>query len=304
MKRTPTRRAPRARASTHNKPAATQAARGRFRTLLLEQDADGVALITLNRPEVRNAINLELVQEMHVALDRLAADPQTRVVILTGATAAAGAGTAGGGAGVGTRSSAVAFASGADIRELRGRRAADALRGINSNMFLKVEQFPLPTIAAVRGVALGGGCELALACDIRIAGETARFGQPEVGLGILPAAGATYRLPRLVGHGRARELIFTGRIIDADEALRIGLVNAVVPDPEVLAYARAMACTIAAKGPMAVRAAKLTLAASVYGPEAGHAAERLAQATLFESADMQEGMSAFLEKRRPIFKGK
>ena len=287
MKRTPTRRAPRAR----------------FRTLLLEQDADGVALITLNRPEVRNAINLELVQEMHAALDRLAADPRTRVVILTGATVGTGDGAAGV-AGAGPGSGTVAFASGADIRELRGRRATDALRGINSNMFLKVEQFPLPTIAAVRGVALGGGCEMALACDIRIAGETARFGQPEVGLGILAAAGATYRLPRLVGHGRARELIFTGRIINADEALRIGLVNAVVPDPEVLAYARVMASTIAAKGPMAVRAAKLTLAASAYGPEAGHAAERLAQAILFESADMQEGMGAFLEKRRPIFKGK
>ena len=285
MKRTPGRRA--------GAGGATAAGGGRFRTLLLDQDADGVAVITLNRPEVRNAINLELAQEMHAALDRLAADPRTRVAILTGAIggdpAAAGA---------------AAFASGADIRELRGRRAPDALRGINSNMFLKVEQFPLPTIAAVRGVALGGGCELALACDIRVAGETARFGQPEVGLGILPAAGATYRLPRLVGHGRARELIFTGRIIDADEALRIGLVSSVVPDDEVVPHARAMARTIAAKGPMAVRAAKLTLAASAYGPEAGHAAERLAQAILFESADMQEGMGAFLEKRRPKFKGK
>jgi enoyl-CoA hydratase len=273
--------------------------RAAFRALLLEQAADGIALITLNRPEVRNAISLQVVQEMHAALDRLAADPRTRVVILTGASdERAGAASQRAGAGV------VAFASGADIRELRGRRAPDALRGINSSLFLKVEQFPLPTIAAVRGVALGGGCELALACDIRVAGESARFGQPEVGLGILPAAGATYRLPRLVGHGRARELIFTGRIIDAGEALRIGLVNAVVPDDDVLPHSRAMARTIAAKGPMAVRAAKLTLAASAYGPEPGHAAERLAQAILFESADMQEGMGAFLDKRRPKFRGK
>jgi enoyl-CoA hydratase len=273
--------------------------RAAFRTLLLEQAADGIALITLNRPAARNAISLELVQEMHAALDRLAADPRTRAVILTGASGGrAGAASQRAGAG------AAAFASGADIRELRGRRAPDALRGINSSMFLKVEQFPLPTIAAVRGVALGGGCELALACDIRVAGESARFGQPEVGLGILPAAGATYRLPRLVGHGRARELIFTGRIIDAGEALRIGLVNTVVPDDDVLPHARAMARAIAAKGPMAVRAAKLTLAASAYGPEPGHAAERLAQAILFESADMQEGMGAFLDKRRPKFRGK
>jgi enoyl-CoA hydratase len=273
--------------------------RAAFRALLLEQAADGIALITLNRPEVRNAISLQVVQEMHAALDRLAADPRTRVVILTGASdERAGAASQRAGAGV------VAFASGADIRELRGRRAPDALRGINSSLFLKVEQFPLPTIAAVRGVALGGGCELALACDIRVAGESARFGQPEVGLGILPAAGATYRLPRLVGHGRARELIFTGRIIDAGEALRIGLVNAVVPDDDVLPHSRALARTIAAKGPMAVRAAKLTLAASAYGPEPGHAAERLAQAILFESADMQEGMGAFLDKRRPKFRGK
>jgi enoyl-CoA hydratase len=273
--------------------------RAAFRALLLEQAADGIALITLNRPEARNAISLQVVQEMHAALDRLAADPRTRVVILTGASdERAGAASQRAGAGV------VAFASGADIRELRGRRAPDALRGINSSLFLKVEQFPLPTIAAVRGVALGGGCELALACDIRVAGESARFGQPEVGLGILPAAGATYRLPRLVGHGRARELIFTGRIIDAGEALRIGLVNAVVPDDDVLPHSRALARTIAAKGPMAVRAAKLTLAASAYGPEPGHAAERLAQAILFESADMQEGMGAFLDKRRPKFRGK
>jgi enoyl-CoA hydratase len=241
--------------------------------------------VTLNRPEARNAINLEMVGELHAALDTLAADGSTRVLILTGAGGAA-------------------FASGADIRELRERRAADALRGINSSLFLKVEQFPLPTIAAVRGFALGGGCELALACDLRVAGESARFGQPEVGLGIIPAAGATYRLPRLVGWGRAREMILTGRILEAREALGIGLVNRVVPDARVLEEARSLAAVIASRGPLALKAAKIVLAASARGPDAGHAAERLAQGILFESEDKREGMSAFLAGRRPRFKGR
>jgi len=249
------------------------------------ETSDGIAVVTIHRPEARNAINLEVVNEMHAALQALADDQTTRVLILTG-------------------SGRMAFASGADIRELRDRRAADALRGINSSLFMAVERFPLPTIAAVSGYALGGGCELALACDLRIAGESARFGQPEVGLGIIPAAGGTYRLPRLVGAGRARELILTGRIIDADEALAIGLVNRLVPDERVLQEARATAFVMARKGPLALRAAKMALAASAYGPEAGHVAERLAQAILFESADKREGMTAFLEGRPPRFAGK
>jgi len=247
--------------------------------------AEGIAVVTLSRPEARNAINLEVVNELHIALEALGREGSTRVLILTGAGKAA-------------------FASGADIRELRERRAADALRGINSSLFLAVERFPLPTIAAVNGYALGGGCELALACDLRIASESSRFGQPEVGLGIIPAAGATYRLPRLVGAGRARELILTGRIIDADEALAIGLVNRVVPDDRLLEEARSTALLIARKGPLALRAAKLTLQASAYGPDAGHAAERLAQAILFESDDKREGMAAFLEGRPPRFTGR
>jgi enoyl-CoA hydratase/carnithine racemase len=255
----------------------------RYRTIALSQ-SDGVAVVTLNRPEARNAINLDVVNELHAALDELGRDASTRVLILTGA-------------------GKVAFASGADIRELRERRAADALRGINSSLFFKVERFPLPTIAAVNGYALGGGCELALACDLRIASESSRFGQPEVGLGIIPAAGATYRLPSIIGAGRARELILTGRIIDADEALAMGLVNRVVPDDRVMKEARAMALLIARKGPLALRAAKMTLQASCYGPDAGHASERLAQALLFESDDKREGTTAFLEGRPPRFGG-
>jgi enoyl-CoA hydratase len=256
----------------------------RFRSIELVT-ADGIAVITLNRPEARNAINLEMVNELHAALDRLARDGTTRALILTGAGKAA-------------------FASGADIRELRERRAADALRGINSSLFLEVERFPLPTIAAVNGYALGGGCELALSCDLRISAESARFGQPEVGLGIIPAAGATYRLPRIVGAGRARELILTGRIIDADEALQIGLVNRVVPDDRVIEEARSTALLIARKGPLALRAAKLALQASLYGTDPGHDAERLAQAILFESDDKREGTTAFLEGRPPRFTGR
>jgi enoyl-CoA hydratase len=242
-------------------------------------------VLALHRPEARNAINLEVVNEMHAALEALGRDESTRVLILTG-------------------SGGTAFAAGADIRELRDRRSADALRGINSSLFLAVERFPLPTIAAVNGYALGGGCELALACDLRIAGESARFGQPEVGLGIIPAAGATYRLPRLVGAGRARELILTGRIIDSDEALRIGLINRRVPDDRVLEEARSTALLMARKGPLALRAAKLALEASAYGPDAGHVAERLAQAILFESADKREGMTAFIQGRPPRFTGR
>jgi enoyl-CoA hydratase len=257
---------------------------GRFDNLKVEVRG-GIAVVTLNRPRVRNAIDLATVRALHGVLDRLAGDPKTRVVILTGA-------------------GGVAFASGADIRDLRRRRAADALAGINSTLFMKVERFPVPTIAAVRGYALGGGCELALACDLRIAGESARFGQPEVGLGIIPAAGASYRLPRLVGMGRARDMILTGRIVDAEEAQHIGLVSKVVPDNRVLEESRTVAAVIARRSPLALRAAKAVLLAAAYGPEAGHVAEGLAQAILFESHDKAEGLSAFLAGRAPRFKGR
>lgn len=249
------------------------------------EGGDGIALVTLDRPEARNAINLEMVRCLGEALADLAADAATRVVILTGAGGAA-------------------FASGADIRELRERRAADALRGINSGLFLEIERFPLPVIAAVNGVALGGGCELALACDLRIAAASARFGQPEAGLGILAAAGACSRLPRLVGWGVARELLFTGRILDAPEALRLGLVNRVVPDDRLIDETRALAAAIASRGPLALRVTKLALRAALEGPEAAHVAGLLGQALLFESADKEEGLSAFLEKRPPRFTGR
>jgi len=247
--------------------------------VLIERDGP-LAILTLNRPEKRNAIDLAMVQSLHAALTELASDQSLSCLILTGA---------------GDK----AFAAGADIGELRDRNRFDALAGINSRLFLAVEQFPTPVIAAIRGWALGGGCELSLACDLRIAGESARFGQPEVSLGIVPGAGATQRLPRLVGLGIARELIFTGRIIDAAEALRIGLVNRVVPDSDLMEHARLLAAEIVKNGPLALRMAKLALNASHRtGSDIGLLIESLGQASCFESDDKYERMTAFLEKRR------
>ncbi|HEX5139190.1 MAG TPA: enoyl-CoA hydratase-related protein, partial [Planctomycetota bacterium] len=191
-----------------------------------------------------------------------------------------------------------AFIGGADIAQLRERNAMDALRTINAALFGKIEALPFPTIAAVRGYCLGGGCELAMCCDLRVAGEGAKFGQPEVALGIIPAAGGTQRLPRLVGLGRAKELVLTGRTIDAREAERIGLVNRVVPDDEALDAAKALARQILAQGSLAVRLAKLNLNNSARtGQDSGLLLEQVSQAVLFESEEKRRRMTEFLEKR-------
>ncbi|MEZ5966072.1 MAG: enoyl-CoA hydratase-related protein [Planctomycetota bacterium] len=247
--------------------------------VLLERRGD-VALVTLNAPERRNAIDLAMVQGLHAALDELQADDRVAALVLTGA---------------GDK----AFAAGADIAQLRQRRSPQALAAINSAIFKRIEEFPAPTIAAIKGFALGGGCELAIACDLRVAGESAKMGQPEVKLGIIPAAGGTYRLPRLVGLGRARELIFTGRVIDAAECLRIGLVNTVVPDAAVLDTALSLANEIAGNGRLAVRMAKLALNA-VARPGEAHALtlESVAQAVCFDSDDKVARMDAFLAKSK------
>ena len=165
-----------------------------------------VARIGLNRPDVRNAINKQVVDELLALLDALASDPSVAVVVLAG--------------------EGKLFASGADISELRARRSPDALRAFNARLFQAVEDFPRPTIAAIHGFALGGGLELALACDLRVAARSAKLGLPEVGLGIYPAAGGTWRLPRLIGLGKAKELVFTGRILDGQQAHELGLVRA------------------------------------------------------------------------------
>jgi enoyl-CoA hydratase len=245
---------------------------------------EGIAEIVVDRPAVRNALDLEAVRRFHDALAKLERDRTVGALIITGAGDAA-------------------FVSGADIREMRDRTRDQGLAAINSSLFTAVERFPWPTIAAVNGYALGGGCELALACDIRIAADTARFGQPELKLGIIPGAGATQRLPRIVGLGHAKHLILTGEIIDARRAFDIGLVTAVVPAAGLMDAARATARRILGQGPLAARLAKLALNASArVDLDSGLLIETLAQTICYESDDKREGTTAFLEKRKPSFK--
>jgi enoyl-CoA hydratase len=246
-------------------------------TSILVELTDRLGVITINRAEVRNAIDLTVVTEVTAALEDL--KDKVGCLILTGA---------------GDK----AFAAGADIAQLRDRNREDALRGINTTMFRRVEDFPAPVIAAIKGFALGGGCELAMACDIRIAGESAKFGQPEVGLGIIAGAGATYRLARLVGVGRAKELLFTGRVIDAKEAERIGLVNRLVPDVDVMTEAKKLAAEILKNAPLAVRLTKWSVNATLRAGEPDTAIEQLSQAVLFETEEKKKRMTDFLEKRK------
>lgn len=250
-----------------------------YSRILVERDGQ-LATLTLNRPEVRNAIDKETIDDMHRALDELAGDDSLGVLIVTGA---------------GDK----AFAAGADIAQLRERKRSDALRMINSTLFKKLEEFPAPTIAAVRGFALGGGCELAMACDLRVAGRSAKFGQPEVGLGILAGAGAIERLPRLVGLGKAKELLYTARVLGADEAERLGLVNRVVDDAEVLNAARALANEILKNDVLAVRLTKLSLhASSRPNDQVGIAIDAIAQAVCFESEEKIRRMTEFLNRKK------
>jgi len=243
-----------------------------------------VAILTVDRPEVRNALDTATVKEMHAALDSVR-EWRSTVLIVTGA---------------GDK----AFVSGADIRAIRERRRDDALSAINSRLFAALEAHEAVSIAAVNGFALGGGCELALACDLRIASETAQFGQPEPAIGIIPGAGATQRLPRIVGLGRAKELVLTGARWDARQALACGLVSEVVPPGELMAAARRLADRVLALGPLAVRLAKLALNASSQMPlGAGLLYESAVQAITFDSDDKMEGTAAFLEKRTPRFTG-
>ena len=251
-----------------------------LQTLKLDRPTAQTAVCTFNRPEVRNALNVQMVGEIRQVLQTLAADKELRVLVFTGA-------------------GEKAFISGADIAELRARTKQDTLGRINSSLFREIEEFPLPTIAAVRGACLGGGCELAAACDIRIAGHGASFGQPEVKLGIIPAAGAIYRLPRLIGLGRAKELIFTGRILKAPEALAMGLVNECVDDGQVLGRALEIAASIAKNGALAVRLAKSVFNSTAAGEtETAQNLETLAQAVLTEDPEMIERMTAFLERKK------
>jgi len=248
--------------------------------------SESIATLTIDRPEVKNALNLETVNELRAALQTLAADESVGVLIITGAGDAA-------------------FVSGADINDIRARGRDEGLAAINSSLFAEIERFPRPTIAAINGYALGGGCELALACDIRIAADTAKFGQPELGLGIIPGAGATQRLPRIIGMGRAKHLVLTGEIIDAKQALEIGLVSAVTPPGQLQIRARELAKRVLRQGPLAARLAKIALNASArVDMDSGLLIETLAQAICYASDDKLEGTAAFLEKRKAKFTGK
>ncbi|MFZ5650225.1 MAG: enoyl-CoA hydratase/isomerase family protein [Bacillota bacterium] len=257
-----------------------------YQNLLLEKEGH-TALITLSRPEVRNALDSLTWSEIRRAIKECRFDRDVRVVIITGA-------------------GGKAFASGADINSLRDREALDVLKGEAQDALNDVENMEKPVIAAIDGFCLGGGCELAMACDIRIATSQSRFGQPEVNLGIIPGAGGTQRLQRIVGPGKAKELIFTGEIISAQEAGEIGLVNKVVDTREdLLSCAREMARKIIAKGPVAVSLAKMSInLGSNTDINSGLLFEKYAQTIAFSTEDRIEGTTAFLEKRKPAFKGK
>ena len=246
---------------------------------------ENIATITMNRPQALNAFNSDQLDVLLAIVRDVAANSAVRVAILTGA---------------GER----AFAAGADIKEMAALDSGESLAfGRRGHAVANaLEAMPQPVIAAVNGFAFGGGCELALACDIRIASENARFAQPEVGLGIPPGWGGSQRLPRLVGLGIASELILTGRHVFADEALRIGLVNAVHPLENLLPAATEMARSIARNSPRAVLSAKSLMKLAFQGaPGAGLDAEVRAFGAAFETADQREGMSAFVDKRSALF---
>ena len=258
-----------------------------FENLLLARDA-AVAVLTINRPQVLNALNTATLDDLRHAIVALSQDTSVRVVIVTGA-------------------GEKAFAAGADISELAALRPSEsrdhARRG--QHVFDLLENLGKPVIAAINGFALGGGCELAMACTLRIAADTARLGQPEINLGLIPGFAGTQRLARLAGKGAALDLLLTGRHITADEALRIGLVNRVVPAADLMHEARALAVDLASRPPVAAR---YIIEAVNRGLDASRDEGQFIEAALFglvaSTDDMREGTAAFLEKRKPVFKGK
>lgn len=238
-------------------------------TLVVEELSDRV-VVTLSREKQRNAIDAEMISELHQVCTLIEEDP--KLLLLTG--------------------QGDHFAGGADINQLRARNRDDALRGINRNLFDRIAALPLPTVAAIRGYTLGGGAELSYACDIRIASPTAVFGNPEPGLGIMAAAGASYRLPTLVGVSVAKQILLGGRTLDADTALRSGLVMDIVEDP--LDAAHSLLDRVAKQAPLALKLTKKILDA----PGSQPWADDIAQAVLFETEDKQRRMTAFLEKKK------
>lgn len=249
--------------------------------LLLEVE-NGIALLTINRPKALNALNSETLAELNTCLAELENNDDVKVVILTG-------------------SGEKSFVAGADISEMVNATPAEGRKMglLAREAFGRLENMPQVTIAAVNGFALGGGCEISMSCDIRVASDNAKFAQPECGLGILPGFGGTQRLPRLVGKGRAKELIFTCDMISADEAFRMGLANHVVPQAELIDYCKAMAGRIMKNGPYAVALAKQAInTGSDTDLDSGLKLEANLFGLSFSTADKMEGMTAFLEKRK------
>lgn len=254
-------------------------------TILAEVD-DRVGTITVNRPDKRNALSKTVLTEIGQVLDAWETDPAVEAVIFTGA-------------------GEKAFVAGADIAQLQNYDLAYGLAAHMQKLYDRIEDFPKPTVAAINGVALGGGLELAMSCDIRIVAENAKVGLPETTLGVLPGAGGTQRLSRLVGKGRAVEMILTSRVLTADEALAYGLATQKFPRDELLTGTRATVATILSKGPLAVQLAKLVIGNGAETDQrTGLLLERLAQTLLYTTEDKAEGADAFLSKRSPEFRGR
>src|SRR5688572_29059826 len=253
--------------------------------LLTEQNAPGVALIQLNRPKELNALNLQLMQELRDTLQQLDKNDSVRVIIITG--------------------NEQAFAAGADIKQMSDKTAIDMLTIDQFSTWDQIKKTRKPIIGAVSGFALGGGCELAMTCDMLIASETARFGQPEIKIGTMPGAGGTQRLTRAIGKVRAMEMVLTGKFISADDALKFGLINRIVPVELLLSETLVLAREIAKLSPVAVKLAKESVNNAFNSTlDEGLVFERKNFYLTFASEDQKEGMAAFVEKRTPDFKGK
>jgi enoyl-CoA hydratase len=258
-----------------------------FKYIIYEKSG-GIATITLNRPEALNAFSKEVIEEILKALEDVKADENTRVVILTGA-------------------GEKAFSAGADIKAMKGMNALKAreLSLMGEKLCDALENLEKPVIAAINGYALGGGLEVAMACDIRIASENARMGQTEINIGLIPGWGGTQRLTRLIGKTKAKELIFTGKIVDAKTAEQLGIVNMVVPTEKFRETVQQFAAELASKAPVALKVAKALInKGSEISLDAAIALEREGFGVVASTEDLQEGVSAFIEKRKPTFKGK